>query len=459
MKKRIALYGGSFDPPHICHNLTAAIALSMGFDQVWFIPTMNHPFSKNLISFEHRLNMVKLATAQFGSTIIVNTIESETDDVSRTYDTVNTLLKRFPDCEFSLLIGEDNLKVFNKWYKNKELKELINIITIGRGDSSNLSIKLPDISSSLIRNLIKSQNHEYKQFLNPNVINYIDKHNLYPDENVKVNIGLYGFGKVGSSLCHSLINSGNSPLWIYDINESQNKFIPINTNIPFLKTPNDFLKYSKNTEVIIFSTPDSIKLDFPTEFFINPPICLHTGGMNSPSKIFPDLSKQIIGLIHPLISISMPNTNLEKKTWGFAGGDLAQNSVEKIVKILSGKHVKINIDKIHTYHAVAALLANSIGFISALSEQTYKNCFDFNDEEIKTIILQLISSSVEGLKRSWLPEGITGPLVRHDWECIQNHLDSLKNDSEELFDIYRILLLKFIEILGIKTPRFLLKYL
>ncbi len=62
---RIALFGGSFDPPHNGHLRVAQECVQHGYaNEVWFVPCASHPFAKQLTDAKHRLEMLELATTQ-----------------------------------------------------------------------------------------------------------------------------------------------------------------------------------------------------------------------------------------------------------------------------------------------------------------------------------------------------------------------------------------------------------
>jgi len=110
MKKRIGIFGGTFNPPHIAHKIAAEFCRQeLDLDKVMFIPSGNHPL-KDSIDPEHRLNMA-VATFSGDENFEVNEIEIK-NKVEKSF-TVNTLreLKEIyeSDTQFILLIGADNL--------------------------------------------------------------------------------------------------------------------------------------------------------------------------------------------------------------------------------------------------------------------------------------------------------------------------------------------------------------
>lgn len=115
----IALFGGAFDPPHKGHQLVATTILDeKQIDEVWFLPANQHPFLKPLSSGKDRISMLELILE---SKQRIETYELETDGTSYTYKTLVALRERFPDHNFSFIIGSDNLESFDKWDKHEEL--------------------------------------------------------------------------------------------------------------------------------------------------------------------------------------------------------------------------------------------------------------------------------------------------------------------------------------------------
>lgn len=185
-RKKIGLYGGSFNPPHICHTLTTVWAMQTHrLDEVWWVPTYQHAFEKTLIPFEHRIRMCQLALGHIDGASI-SQIERDLGGESRTIKTVRALSERFPNHDYSLIIGSDILEEAERWKNWKGLMEMVELIVIGRaghsGDSYPISteFRLPNISSSRVRDALRDQNYEDLRFwLSREVIDYVRLHQLY----------------------------------------------------------------------------------------------------------------------------------------------------------------------------------------------------------------------------------------------------------------------------------------
>lgn len=187
-RKRIGLYGGSFNPPHVCHTLTSVWALQTHrLDEVWWIPTYQHAFEKDLVSFGHRVRMCQLALSHIDGAVI-SEIERELGGESRTIDTVRALSERFPGYEYSLIVGSDILEEAHRWKNWQGLMELVDLVVIGRSghhvdeEPDSTEFRLPDISSTRTRQALQSADYESLRFwLAGDVLDYIAEHELYLD--------------------------------------------------------------------------------------------------------------------------------------------------------------------------------------------------------------------------------------------------------------------------------------
>lgn len=175
MRRRIAIFGGSFNPPHRGHTAILKWLFMRGIvDEVWIVPCFLHPFGKEFADFGHRLEMCRLAFSGMGLPISVLDIEKELGGVSWTYRTIDHLKTTHPDCRFFLVTGDDVKKGTGEWKNFEKVKEMVDIIHVPRGKGS----PIPDISSTEIRRRLK--NHEsYSDLVEPEAAVYIVTKGLY----------------------------------------------------------------------------------------------------------------------------------------------------------------------------------------------------------------------------------------------------------------------------------------
>ena len=158
--RRIGIYGGSFDPPHLGHVFAAHLALSSGeIDELWVIPVFSHAFSKALSPFEARLRMCQLAFCHLREVHILDT-ESELEPPSYSINTIELLRDRFPSYSFRWLMGSDLVAEKIHWHRFQELEKLAPPLVLARRGHSNSSTStlLPEVSSSEIRQGITEGN-------------------------------------------------------------------------------------------------------------------------------------------------------------------------------------------------------------------------------------------------------------------------------------------------------------
>lgn len=144
----MALYGGSFNPPHVAHQLVALYVLeTQSVDELWFVPTFQHAFDKPLTSFEDRLAMCELAAAPLGPRARVSAVERELGGKSRTLLTVGRLQALEPDTSFSLVVGADLLSEIDSWFGAAELCQLVSFIVVGRQGAKQDPTKQDPVAS------------------------------------------------------------------------------------------------------------------------------------------------------------------------------------------------------------------------------------------------------------------------------------------------------------------------
>jgi nicotinate-nucleotide adenylyltransferase len=164
---KIGLFFGSFNPIHMGHMIIANYMLEFSdLDEVWFVISPHNPLKekKSLLESHHRYYMVNMATENHYR-LKASNIEFNLPRPSYTIHTLTYLQEKFPDKQFVLIVGSDNLPNFHKWKNYEMILELYELYIYPRpktGDHSyhgHPSVKffdapLVEISSSFIRNAI-----------------------------------------------------------------------------------------------------------------------------------------------------------------------------------------------------------------------------------------------------------------------------------------------------------------
>jgi len=181
---RIAVFGGSFDPPHTGHMMACYFLLGVhGADEVWLVPVFNHPFAKPLSPYEKRVEMCRLAAVPFRDRVKVDTIESEMGEGPvYTVDLLAELRRRHPEHSFAFVVGSDTLAESRCWKDFDKIQTLAELIVLQRRGSADSGKKtpflLPELSSTQIRNLLGSGSPA-DGLVPASVLDYLKKEGLY----------------------------------------------------------------------------------------------------------------------------------------------------------------------------------------------------------------------------------------------------------------------------------------
>jgi nicotinate-nucleotide adenylyltransferase len=190
--KKIGLFFGSFNPIHIGHLIIAEyMATRTDLDQVWLVVSPHNPLKKRstLAKDFDRLHMVRMALDDNPKLKATN-IEFSLPKPSYTIDTMVYLHEKFPEHEFSLIMGGDNIVNIHKWKNFNLLLERYPIHVYSREGSdaeSPLEVKadirkydvpIMDISSTYIRRSI-SEGKSIRYMVPESVYEYLDGSNLY----------------------------------------------------------------------------------------------------------------------------------------------------------------------------------------------------------------------------------------------------------------------------------------
>lgn len=134
LNRRICLYGGTFDPVHSAHVAVVRSFLDSGrVDEVWVVPALQSPFKADLepTPYHHRAEMVKLAFSEIPR-VKVCQAEKELPVPSYTLQTLRYLQSEYPACSFWVGMGGDNLAVFTKWHRYREILEKAALLVAAR---------------------------------------------------------------------------------------------------------------------------------------------------------------------------------------------------------------------------------------------------------------------------------------------------------------------------------------
>jgi len=190
---KVGLFFGTFNPVHIGHLIIGSYMVEFtDLGEVWFVVTPHNPLKvkQSLLPDLHRYRMVEEATEDYPR-LKASNIEFGLPQPNYTINTLAYLSEKYPEHEFVLIMGEDNLKTLHKWKNYEALLENYPVYYYPRIYSETQDDQMPikgklhrveapvvEISSTFIRNAIK-QKKDIRSMLPPGVWNYIDTMNFY----------------------------------------------------------------------------------------------------------------------------------------------------------------------------------------------------------------------------------------------------------------------------------------
>lgn len=134
---KIGIYGGSFNPVHFGHiGLAKWVVEHTGLDEVWLMVSPNNPLKDQaqLADEQERLEGVKRAIKGIAG-LRASDFEFGLPRPSYTANTLRELTKAYPEHQFSLVIGEDNWRIFNQWKEWEFIWEHFPIFVYPRRDA------------------------------------------------------------------------------------------------------------------------------------------------------------------------------------------------------------------------------------------------------------------------------------------------------------------------------------
>lgn len=199
-KKKIAVFGGTFDPIHLGHiNLAEAAVSECGLDVLLFVPNYISPFKQDrpVTDGELRCEMIE-QVLDLNPAFRVSRYEIGRKCPSRTYDTLSHFREVMENAEISFILGFDSMITIDSWYRGEELLREFPMITVLRPDTDdasgmakideyrekyNAAIRLlraePFRASSTEIRLAVKRGEDISAYVTPDIKAFIMEHDLY----------------------------------------------------------------------------------------------------------------------------------------------------------------------------------------------------------------------------------------------------------------------------------------
>lgn len=195
-QKKIGLYGGAFDPVHNMHiNIAEKTLDQLGLDEVWFLADKIPRRKQQVTDYQHRLEMLRLAT-QHNKKLITNELPVQKTGTTHSITTLRQFLNDHPGYEFTIISGLDSILYLEQWENHEEFIENAGFAVIKRPGyeitnfvdltnrikqkSLDLRHTLIDINPSHLSSANVRKNHaSLNKLVHPEVAEYIRLNKLY----------------------------------------------------------------------------------------------------------------------------------------------------------------------------------------------------------------------------------------------------------------------------------------
>ncbi len=187
---KIGLFFGSFNPIHIGHKVISSYLVNFtDLDRVMFVVSPQNPFKQkiSLLDQYHRLQIIRVEIED-NSKLEVSDIEFDMPKPSYTIDTLVRLKEKYPENDYSIIMGSDNLQNFHKWKNYEQILEDYSVYIYPRpgyeisGSHKNIhlieGVPQMEISSSFIRKSIK-EGKDISYLMPEKAWIYTDEMNFY----------------------------------------------------------------------------------------------------------------------------------------------------------------------------------------------------------------------------------------------------------------------------------------
>ncbi|MCB9622700.1 MAG: nicotinate (nicotinamide) nucleotide adenylyltransferase [Polyangiales bacterium] len=432
----LAVFGGSFDPPHVAHVLVAAWAhATAGADRVLVVPAGAHPFGKKSASFEDRVAMCERAFAGLDF-VEVDPIEASlTREGEKLYTlhVLEALAARHPDAQLRLVVGADVLAQTARWHRWDAIEKLAPPLVVGRGGyplPPESPYAMPEVSSTDVRARLAA-GEPTDALLPPSVRAYALERGLYTEATPRLRVAVVGRGRVARGLA---AGATRAALTLVDA-----------------RTPT-----SLDADLVVLAVADGAIEEVAAAFDGLVPKhvpFVHCAGARGPEALG-DLQRPR-GAAHPLVSFATLERSpaLAGTTFVLAGDEAACAAATRLAEACDARAVQAPIHG-GAYHAAAALAANGAAGLATVGVGLLES-LGMTRVDAERALGALLRTVAENVEAVGVPTALTGPIRRGDGDTVRAHRAALASRPDELaaYDAVAPVILRTAIALGLDAER------
>lgn len=433
----LAVFGGSFDPPHIGHVMVPSYLLSMGLaDRVLVCPAQTHVLGKVLSPFEKRLGWVRAAMAVHGVKVEVSDLERRLDageeprDVPRgsTLRLLEAVVRAFPSVRVRLVVGGDIIESGEtaRWHRWGEIERRFDPIVIPRAGHGEGTCALPEISSREVRAALNRDDAEASAFVEASVPAAV-RRQLDPPAKPR-SLLLVGRGNVATHAERWLREAG----WLVQTVGGR-AFANGEVSVPSGTLDGVWVLVGDPHIPVIAARLAREALD------VNVPVLHGAGAIRADSEAALSSVRangNPVGTLHPICALrrEVDTHMLSECAFGVEGDEAATALVGQLVPrtrqvVLDGLSEG---DRVR-YHAACSLAANFVGAFQVLAAREF-DAVGLDKDRAGHAISVLTESSLFNLAKLGFPAGVTGPVSRGDHEAVRRHTGELQGAAREVYE-------------------------
>jgi nicotinate (nicotinamide) nucleotide adenylyltransferase len=439
-RPRLAVFGGSFNPPHLGHALMPSYLLARDeADQVLVAPCYAHALGKELTPFEDRVAMVELALSHYrAEQVWVSRIERDLalegggePKPSYTLHLLEALAQRYPKHEIRLVVGSDITETgeTEKWHRWDRIAEEFDPIVVPRaGFCPEGHATLPEIQSRDVRKRLAMQAEArpagdqawLERSLPAAVLRRLD-------EQAQGCLWVVGSGHAATHLAARLRRM--SPHFVvHQLSARGLLEDPVETTSGAPRPDGIWILAKDHATADLASALSGLGLDPAT------PLLHGAGSLRSEDALTAWPGPK--GTLHPICSLrrERPRSHIDHAGWGVEGDAVAREFALRIVGEAAWLDLQgLDGSQRSAYHAACALVANHVAVLVAEGRAILSGLVRSEAEALWRVLDGLIHSAVGNLMALGIPAGVTGPVARGEMEVAAKHAAALGGQSGELY--------------------------
>lgn len=436
----LAVFGGSFNPPHLGHTLMPPYLMARGLaDQVLVAPCWAHALGKSLTPFERRLAWCDAAFAgQPG--VRVSTIEAELaaqngGKASYALHLLEAVQRRHPDHAVRLVVGSDitTSGETDRWHRWDRIEAEFSPIVVpraGHGSPAQAGgvAVLPELSSTELRAWLQApQKHE------------LALRSAMPAEVLRLattaSAGTVLIVGHGNAATHAARHLARNEPWFATQRVSARELLSGTASGELeLSIPEDLRAVwllGRDGDLPALAKALASKLPART------PVLHAAGSLRAAEALAPaSVAGLPVGTLHPVCSLRRErhSSRISSAGWGVEGDDAA---VELALQIAGSSPVlwldHLDAEGRRRYHAACALVANYVAVLSESGRATFEALGLTPAASRDTTVRELLRSAVENLVELGVPAGVSGPVARGEMHVAHAHAQALGGEAGELY--------------------------